>query len=59
MKKHSNDIDQTNTHDAPQDPGRRKFLNHTAAIAGLAGAGLTVGIAGCKVQAGCSSTGHH
>ena len=31
-------------------PGRRKFLN-TAAIAGLAGAGLSVGLSSCKQEA--------
>lgn len=34
--------------DAPQDAGRRKFLTQTTAVAGLAGAGLTLGLAGCK-----------
>lgn len=39
----------------PQDdqdlvPGRRKFLN-TAALAGLAGAGLSVGLSACKQEA--------
>ena len=31
-------------------PGRRKFLN-TAALAGLAGAGLSVGLSSCKQEA--------
>ena len=35
--------------EAPQDLSRRKFLN-TAAIAGLAGAGLSVGLASCKKE---------
>lgn len=34
---------------APQDPGRRKFLN-TAALTGLAGATLSVGLASCKQE---------
>ncbi|MFZ5604112.1 MAG: TAT-dependent nitrous-oxide reductase [Pseudomonadota bacterium] len=34
--------------DAPLDAGRRKFLTQTTAVAGLAGAGLTLGLAGCK-----------
>jgi nitrous-oxide reductase len=33
----------------PLDPSRRKFLNNTA-IAGLAGAGLSLGLAACKEQ---------
>jgi nitrous-oxide reductase len=33
--------------DTPTDEGRRKFLN-TAALVGLSGAGLSVGLAGCK-----------
>ncbi|AVZ78929.1 nitrous-oxide reductase [Zoogloeaceae bacteirum Par-f-2] len=42
--------DQTNnTLDAQPDPGRRKFLN-TAAFAGLAGAGLSVGLSACKQE---------
>ena len=44
--------DQTPNHnldtDAPLDAGRRKFLTQTTAVAGLAGAGLTLGLAGCK-----------
>ena len=31
-------------------PGRRKFLN-TAALAGLTGAGLSVGLSSCKQEA--------
>ncbi|MDA8110391.1 MAG: TAT-dependent nitrous-oxide reductase [Betaproteobacteria bacterium] len=34
---------------APQDPDRRRFLNSTA-LAGLAGAGLSVGLAACKQE---------
>ncbi|MBV2236052.1 MAG: nitrous-oxide reductase [Sterolibacterium sp.] len=34
---------------APQDPSRRKFLN-TAALTGLAGATLSVGLASCKQE---------
>ena len=34
----------------PQDPGRRRFLN-TTSLAGLAGAGLAVGLAGCNEPA--------
>ncbi|HEX7012021.1 MAG TPA: TAT-dependent nitrous-oxide reductase [Steroidobacteraceae bacterium] len=33
----------------PEDPGRRKFLN-TAAMTGLAGAGLSLGVAGCSTE---------
>ncbi|PKM07072.1 MAG: nitrous-oxide reductase [Gammaproteobacteria bacterium HGW-Gammaproteobacteria-4] len=33
----------------PEQPGRRKFLN-TAAITGLAGAGLSMGLAGCNKE---------
>ncbi len=33
----------------PQDPGRRKFLN-TTAIAGLAGAGLSMGLVACNKE---------
>ena len=33
----------------PEDPGRRKFLN-TAAFTGLAGAGLSLGLAGCNTE---------
>jgi nitrous-oxide reductase len=33
----------------PQDPGRRKFMN-TAALAGLAGAGLSAGLVACKQE---------
>ncbi len=33
----------------PEDPGRRKFLN-TAALTGLAGAGLSLGLAGCNTE---------
>jgi len=36
---------------APDDPSRRKFLN-TAAITGLAGAGLSLGVAGCRTEDG-------
>ncbi len=36
-----------NKSDAPFDNGRRKFLN-TAGIAGIAGAGATLGLAGCN-----------
>lgn len=35
----------------PQDLGRRKFLN-TAALTGLAGAGLSIGLASCKQETG-------
>ena len=35
---------------APPDPTRRKFLNTTAAAAGLAGAGLTLGLAACNKE---------
>ena len=35
--------------DAMPDPGRRKFLN-TAAFAGLAGAGLSVGLSACNKE---------
>ena len=35
-------------------PGRRKFLN-TAAFAGLAGAGLSVGLSACKQEAAAPS----
>ena len=38
-----------NTLDAQPNPGRRKFLN-TAAFAGLAGAGLSVGLSACKQE---------
>ena len=34
---------------APQDLGRRKFLN-TAALTGLAGATLSLGLASCKQE---------
>ena len=37
-------------------PGRRKFLN-TAALAGLAGAGLSVGLSSCKQEAAPSAAG--
>jgi nitrous-oxide reductase len=33
----------------PQDPGRRKFLNSTALV-GLAGAGLSMGLAACNKE---------
>ncbi|WP_374261868.1 TAT-dependent nitrous-oxide reductase [Zoogloea sp.] len=36
-------------------PGRRKFLN-TAALAGLAGAGLSVGLSSCKQEAAAPAT---
>jgi nitrous-oxide reductase len=35
--------------DPGMDPGRRKFLN-TAALVGLSGAGLSVGLAGCQQE---------
>ena len=41
--------DHTKPLDAQPDPGRRKFLN-TAAFAGLAGAGLSVGLSACKQE---------
>ena len=37
-------------------PGRRKFLN-TAALAGLAGAGLSVGLSSCKQETAPSTAG--
>jgi len=40
----------------PQDPGRRKFFN-SAALAGLAGAGLSVGLAACKQEQAPSAGG--
>src|SRR5574340_74810 len=51
----SRELDMTNHENkpeapAPQDPARRKFLN-TAALAGLAGAGLSVGLTACKQEA--------
>lgn len=45
-KEHSTEHERAD--DLPQDASRRKFLNQTAALAGLAGAGLTVGLTGCK-----------
>jgi nitrous-oxide reductase len=42
--------DHTKHDDPTLVPGRRKFLN-TAAIAGLAGAGLSVGLSSCKQEA--------
>ena len=35
----------------PQDPGRRRFLN-TTTVAGLAGAGLSMGLAACNKPSG-------
>lgn len=47
MKKNS----ETEPHgNEPQDVSRRNFLNQTAAIAGLAGVGLAVGLSGCKQE---------
>ncbi|APR03431.1 TAT-dependent nitrous-oxide reductase [Thauera chlorobenzoica] len=40
-----------NTAEAMPDPSRRKFLN-TAALAGLAGAGLSVGLSACNNESG-------
>ena len=42
--------DHTKHDDPTLVPGRRKFLN-TAALAGLAGAGLSVGLSSCKQEA--------
>ena len=42
--------DLTKTLDGQPDPSRRKFLN-TAAVVGLSGAGLSIGLAGCKQEA--------
>ena len=41
--------DQNQQFDGQPDPSRRKFLN-TAAFAGLAGAGLSVGLSACKQE---------
>jgi nitrous-oxide reductase len=46
--------DLTKPLDAQPDPGRRKFLN-TAALVGLSGAGLSVGLSACKQDAPASS----
>jgi nitrous-oxide reductase len=40
----------TTTDETPAEPGRRKFLG-SAAVAGLAGAGLGLGLAGCNKEA--------
>ena len=45
----SQDQNQDQKLDGQPDPGRRKFLN-TAAFAGLAGAGLSVGLSACKQE---------
>jgi nitrous-oxide reductase len=42
-------------HETPPDEGRRKFLNK-AAVAGLAGAGLSTGLIGCKKPEAPSQT---
>jgi nitrous-oxide reductase len=48
--------DLTKPQDVQPDPSRRKFLN-TAAIVGLSGAGLSIGLSGCKQeQAAAPST---
>jgi len=39
----------------PEDLGRRKFLN-TAALTGLAGAGLSLGLAGCNTETGAGQS---
>ena len=41
--------DETNSLDTQPDLGRRKFLN-TAALVGLSGAGLSVGLSACKKE---------
>jgi hypothetical protein len=41
--------DQNDLHDGAIDPSRRKFLN-TAALVGLTGAGLSVGLSACKQE---------
>jgi nitrous-oxide reductase len=43
------------TADVPPSPGRRKFLN-SAALAGLAGAGLSVGLSACKQEQAPATT---
>ena len=44
--------DDNKTLDTPTDQGRRKFLN-TAALVGLSGAGLSVGLSACNKSGGC------
>ncbi len=47
--------DQTEVDASVADTGRRKFLN-TATVAGLAGAGLSIGLAGCNKAAEAPAT---
>ena len=48
--------DKTKTLDIQPDQGRRKFLN-TAALVGLSGAGLSVGLSACKKEEAAAPAG--